>query len=90
MSPSVRSTTSSKSSIVKVAEKVSSERLLSNASFEKILDDDLRSEAKRAKKNSEQDQTHAGVLNPVSTLNRELRASMLSPNLRQRFAHLLA
>ena len=90
VSPSVRSTTSSKSSIAKVAEKVSSERLLSNASFEKILDDDLRSEAKWAKKSFEQDQTHAGVVNPVSTLNRELRAPMLSPNLRQRFAHLLA
>ena len=70
-------------------EKTSSKRLHSNASLEQILDDDLRLEAKRARKSFEQDQTQAGVLNPVSTLNRELRASMLSPNLRERFAHLL-
>ena len=61
-----------------------------NASFNKILDDDLRSEAKMARKSFEQDETlAAGVANPVSPLNRELRASMLSPYLRERFVHLL-
>ena len=68
----------------------SSKRLHSNALFEEILNDDLRSEAKRAKKSLEQDETLARVLNPVVPFKRELRASMLSPNLRQRFAHLLA
>ena len=80
----------SKSSIDKnEVEKTTYKRLLSNASFDKILDDDLRWEAKRARKSFERDKTLAGVVNPVSPLNRELRASMLSPSLRERFAHLL-
>ena len=70
-------------------EKTSSKRLLSNASFEEILDDDLRLQAKQARKSYEQDKTLAGVQIPVSSRPRELRAAMLSPNLRQRFAHLL-
>ena len=88
--PIVRSTTLSKSSIDKnEAEKTTTKRWLSNALFDKILDDDLRWEAKRARKSFEQDKALAGVVNPVSPLNRELRASMLSPRLRERFAHLL-
>ena len=76
----------SKSSIAKA----SSKRLLSNAPFEQILDDDLRIEAKRARKSFEQDQTQAGAINPVSTPHRGLRASMLSENIRKKFAHLLS
>jgi len=84
--PTLKSKTLSKSSIEKTgSEKTSSKRLLCNVPFEEILDDDLRIEAKRARKSYEQDKTLVGVLNPVP-----LRATMLSPNLRQRFAHLLA
>ena len=85
MEPTLKSKALSKSSIEKTSiEKTSSKRLLCNASFEKILDDDLRIQAKRARKSYEQDKTLVGLSNPVP-----LRASMLSPNLRQRFAHLL-
>ena len=89
--PTMKSQTLSKSRIEKTGSgKASSKRLHSNALFEEILDDDLRSEAKRAKKSLEQDETLARVLNPVLPFKRELRASMLSQNIRQRFAHLLA
>ena len=57
--------------------------LLLNSSFEEILDDDLRVEAKRAKKSLENFTPVTGV---QST---RLTASMLPPKLRQRFAHLL-
>ena len=68
-------------------EKASCQRLQSNAPFEQILDDDLRLEAKRAGKSHEQDKTSTGV---EILSQKELRANMLSPNLRQRFAYLLA
>ena len=88
--PTLKSKALSKSSIEKTSiEKTSSKRLLCNASFEKILDDDLRIQAKRARKRYEQDKTLVGVSNPVPPFRRELRASMLSPKLRQRFSHLL-
>ena len=88
--PYYKSQASSKSSMEKLTlEKTSSKRLHSNASFEQILDDDLRIDAKRAKKSHEQDETLARVQITVSSRPRELRAAMLSPNLRQRFAHLL-
>ena len=89
--PSNKSQALSKSNMKKPStEEKPSNRLLSNASFEEILDDDLRLQAKQARKSYEQDKTLAGVQIPVSSQKRELRASMLSPNLRQRFAHLLA
>ena len=82
--------TSSKSSVEKTCmDKTTSKRLRSNALFGDLLDDDLRSEAKRANKSFEQDKTLAGVSNPVPPFRRELRASMLSHKLRQRFSHLL-
>ena len=83
--------TSSKSSGEKTCmDKTTSKRLRSNALFGDLLDDDLRSEAKRAKKSFfEQDKTLARVSNPVPPFRRELRASMLSHKLRQRFSHLL-
>ena len=54
--PTMKSQTLSKSRIEKAgAENASSKRLRCNALFEEILDDDLRSEAKQAKKSFEQD-----------------------------------
>ena len=58
--------------------------LQANSSFEDLLDDDLKVEAKRAKKSLEHDAPLAGDKMPY-----KLKASLLSPNLRQRFAHLL-
>ena len=59
--------------------------LQANSSFEELLDDDLRKEAMKAKKSSGQRTTSTGVYKPY-----ELKASLLSPNLRERFAHLLS
>ena len=90
MEPIIKCQTSSKSDMVKTrADNASSVRLHTNASFADILDDDLKREAKRAKKSYEQDATLERVPNLVLPFGRELRASMLSPVLRQRFAHLL-
>ena len=61
--PTLKSKTLSKSSIEKTgSEKTSSKRLLCNAPFEEILDDDLRIEAKRARKSYEQDKTLVGYV----------------------------
>ena len=58
--------------------------LHANAPFEQILDDDLRIEAKRANKCLKHDASSAGTKMPY-----KLKASMLSPKLRERFNHLL-
>ena len=59
--------------------------LQANSSFDELLDDDLRKEAMKAKKSSGQKTTSNGGYKPY-----ELKASLLSPKLRERFAHLLS
>ena len=60
------------------------DQLHANAPFEQLLDDDLKIEAKKAKKSIEHEApSGAHKLYP-------LKATMLSPNLAQRFSHLLA
>ena len=66
----------------KVRTETTSGSLGSNAPYEQILDDDLKIEAKRAKRQLAR-QNHMVRPNQPS-----FSASMLSPNLRQRFAHL--
>ena len=65
-----------------VVKKKVSKRLLDSASIEDILDDDLKNDANKAKRQK--------ILNKESTEPRsfELRPSMLPPNLRSKFAHL--
>ena len=58
------------------------DKLIENSSYEDLLDDDLRREAKRAKKTSEQ--ADSSSRQQVTRFT----ANMLSPNLRLRFPHL--
>ena len=70
------------------ASKAISKRLLSNASFDQLLDDDLRAQTKRAKICDKDNQWDNLVVPARSSV--QIRSSMLSPNLRERFAHLLS
>ena len=67
--------------------KATSKRLLENATFDQLLDDDLRTQAKRAKQ-LEMGNTSDSLTDHRGTRN-HLRASMLSPKLRDRFSYLL-
>ena len=69
-------------------EKAISKRLLSNATYEQLLDDDLRVQAKRDKKNSERDDKQDNLNEPAKKSSIRLTLSMLSPNLKRRFAAL--
>ena len=57
-------------------------RLLENASTEHILDDDLKNEARKAKRRKTNSPQRS------AEPNFRLKASMLPPNLRHKFAHL--
>ena len=70
------------------SEKAISKRLLSNATYEQLLDDDLRVQAKRDKKNSESDDKQDNINEPAKKSSIRLTLSMLSPNLKRRFAAL--
>ena len=59
--------------------------LLANSSFDELLDDDLRKEAMKAKKKLGRKNTSNGVYKPY-----ELKASLLSPKLIEKIAHLLS
>ena len=79
----LRSSGKNESSIQK-----SFKRLHENASFDKLLDDDLRAQTKRAKQLNREDQRETLDVNSIPTT--QLRSSMLSPNLRQKFAYLIS
>ena len=66
----------------KVLKKTSSKRLLDSAPIEQIVDDDLKNEANKAKIIKSLPQ---GSVEPQQHV---LKPSMLSPNLRSKFAHL--
>ena len=68
--------------------KANSKRLLSNASFNELLDDDLRTQAKRARKLDRDDKVDDLVV-PPRTPN-QLRASMLPISLREKFGYLFS
>ena len=68
--------------------KANSKRLLSNASFNELLDDDLRTQAKRARKLDRDDKVDDLVV-PPRTPN-PLRASMLPISLREKFGYLFS
>ncbi len=72
-----------------IARKATSKKRLNNASFEQILDDDLSREAKRARVRSHEDVDQV-ISFDVSPFVGDLRASMLSPKLRERFSSTLA
>ena len=65
-----------------------SKRLYKNANLDQLLDDDLRAQTTRAKKLNREDQRE--TLAVYSAPSVQLRSSMLSPNLRQKFAYLLS
>ena len=69
-------------------DKANSNRLLHNATFDQLLDDDLREQTKRAKRLDEEE--HGVNIVVPSQSSSQLRSSMLSPNLRERFAHLFS
>ena len=68
--------------------KASSKRLLSNASFNELLDDDLRTQAKRAKQLDGDDKMDDIVVPPRAP--NQLRASMLPISLREKFGYLFS
>ena len=68
--------------------KTISKRLLSNASYDALLDDDLSLQAKRDKKNLEKDNELGSRADPRNKSEIRLTNSMLSPKLRERFASL--
>ena len=68
--------------------KTISKRLLSNASYDALLDDDLSLQAKRDKKNLEKDNELGSRADPRNKSEIRLTLSMLSPKLRERFASL--
>ena len=70
------------------ADKASSNRLLHNATFDQLLDDDFKEQTKRAKRLDEEE--HGVNIVVPSQSSNQLRSSMLSPNLRERFAHLFS
>ena len=68
--------------------KASSKRMLSNASFNELLDDDLRTQAKRAKQLDGDDKMDDIVVPPRAP--NQLRASMLPISLREKFGYLFS
>ncbi len=72
-----------------ISRKSSSKKRLINAHFEQILDDDLSNEAKRARLRSRADIDQV-ISFDISPSVADLRASMLSPKLRERFSSTLA
>ena len=68
--------------------KAISKRLLSNAPYEQLLDDDLRVQAKRDKKNWERDDKQDKHNDPAKKPDIRLTLFMLSPNLKRKFAAL--
>jgi len=83
--PRSKPKSSSSSSKEDSSKEVSKGHLQANSSFDELLDDDLKREAMKAKKSSGQKTTSTGVYKPY-----ELKASLLSPHLREKFAHLLS
>jgi hypothetical protein len=73
-----------------ISGKATSKRLLPNASIDEILDDDLRTEAKRAKRFEAESKVDSLAVHGSS---HQIEASMQSgrfPKLRERFAHLFS
>ena len=68
--------------------KANSKRMLSNASFNELLDDDLRTQAKRAKQLDGDDKMDDIVVPPRAP--NQLRASMLPISLREKFGYLFS
>ena len=62
--------------------------MLSNATYEQLLDDDLRGQEKRDKKNWESDDRQDSTNDPSKTSDIWLTLSMLSPNLKIKFTAL--
>ena len=60
--------------------KAITKRLLANATYEQLLDDDLRVQAKRDKKNWEKDDKQVSHNDPAKKSDIRLTLSMLSPN----------
>ncbi len=71
-----------------IARKASSKKRLYNASFEQILDDDLSKEAKRARLRCLKDDDQVISFDALPAVG-NLRASMLSPKLRERLSSTL-
>ena len=68
--------------------KAITKRLLANATYEQLLDDDLRVQAKRDKKNWERDDKQDSHNDPAKKSDIRLTLFMLSPHLKVKFAAL--
>ena len=68
--------------------KAITKRLLANATYEQLLDDDLRVQAKRDKKNWERDDKQDSHNDPAKKSDIRSTLSMLSPDLKVKFAAL--
>ena len=68
--------------------KAINQRLLENATYDQLLDDDLRTQAKRDKKNWIKDDKLDNHVDPRNKSEIRLTSSMLPQSLREKFATL--